>query len=133
MSGSLSLRPHLVSFALVAVTTGAWLATRRDGRARWWLVPMTWVWACSHGMWFVGVAIGVVALVGLSSTAPSAERPWLRLALIPLASRRGRRDPGRPRAADVTFAVREYARFVTEWRSPSLTDIAFVAFLVARP
>ena len=31
MSGSLSLRPHLVSFALVAVTTGAWLARVATG------------------------------------------------------------------------------------------------------
>ena len=52
-AASLTPRPQLVSIALAAVVTAAWLSSARDGRARWWLVPMTWVWACSHGMWFV--------------------------------------------------------------------------------
>ena len=39
------MRPQVLSYLLVAVTTAAWLETRDDGRARWWLVPLTWVWA----------------------------------------------------------------------------------------
>lgn len=132
MSGSLSLRPHLVSFAFATVTTGAWLATRRDGRARWWLVPMTWVWACSHGMWFVGVAIGIVSLVGLFLDGAARGRAWLRLALVPLGSLAAAAvTPVGPELLTAPFAVREYAQFVTEWRSPALTDTAFVAFLVS--
>jgi len=132
MSGSLSLRPQLVSFALVVVTTGAWLATRRDGRARWWLVPLTWVWACSHGMWFVGVVVGIVALVGLFLEGVARGRAWLRLALVPLGSLVAAAvTPVGPALLTAPFAVREYARFVTEWRSPALTDIAFIAFLVS--
>jgi hypothetical protein len=49
-AASLTPRPQLVSIALSAVVTAAWLSTARDGRARWWLIPLTWVWACSHGM-----------------------------------------------------------------------------------
>lgn len=131
LSGSLSLRPHLVSFALAAVTTGAWLATRRDLRPRWWLVPLTWVWACSHGMWFVGVAIGLVALVGFFLDGTVRGRAWLRLALVPLASLAvAALTPVGPELLVAPFTVREYAKFVTEWRSPSLTDAAFIAFLV---
>jgi hypothetical protein len=131
LSGSLSLRPHLVSFALAAVTTGAWLATRRDLRVRWWLVPLTWVWACSHGMWFVGVAIGVVALVGFFLDGTVRGRAWLRLALVPLGSLvAAALTPVGPELLVAPFSVREYAKFVTEWRSPSLTDVAFVALLV---
>ncbi|NUR82120.1 MAG: hypothetical protein HOQ21_17035 [Dermatophilaceae bacterium] len=131
LSGSLSLRPHLVSFALAAVTTGAWLATRSDLRPRWWLVPLTWVWACSHGMWFVGVAIGVVALVGLFVDRTVRGRPWLRLALVPLGSLAAAAvTPVGPGLLLAPLAVGETTHFVDEWRAPSLTDVYFVAFLV---
>ncbi|WP_147066226.1 hypothetical protein [Terrabacter aerolatus] len=131
MSGSLSLRPHLVSFACATVTTGAWLAMRRDGRPRWWLVPLTWAWACSHGMWFVGVAVGVVAVVGLVLDGAARGRSAMRLALIPLASLvAAALTPVGPQLLAAPFAVREYAQFVAEWRSPALTDVPFVAFLV---
>jgi hypothetical protein len=131
LSGSLSLRPHLVSFALAAVTTGAWLATRRDLKPRWWLVPMTWVWACSHGMWFVGVAIGVVALAGLFLDGTVRGRAWLRLALVPLGSLAAAAvTPVGPQLLLAPLAVGETTHFVEEWRAPSLTDVYFVAFLV---
>ena len=131
MSGSLSLRPHLVSFALAAVTVGAWLRTRDDGRARWWLIPLTWLWACSHGMWFVGVVVGLVALVGFYLDRVARGRAWLRLAAVPLGSLvAAALTPVGPELLASPFSVREYAKFVTEWRSPALTDIAFVAFLV---
>ena len=64
-AASLTPRPQLVSIALVAVVTAAWLSSARDGRARWWLVPMTWVWACSHGMWFVSPLVGGAVVLGL--------------------------------------------------------------------
>ncbi|MER7071489.1 hypothetical protein [Terrabacter sp. NPDC000476] len=130
MSSSLTLRPHLVSFALATVTTGAWLRTRDDGRARWWLVPLTWVWACSHGMWFVGVAVGVAALAGLLLDGVARGRAWLRLALVPLASLvAAALTPVGPELLAAPSSVREYAQYVTEWRPPSLSDIGFVAFL----
>ena len=81
MSGSLTPRPHLVTFILTVVSVDAWLRSARDGRARWWLVPLTWVWACSHGMWFIGIVIGVVTLLGLAldRTQPvktGVDWPW---------------------------------------------------------
>jgi hypothetical protein len=48
--GSLSERPQLVSLVLLAVTVGAWWRTAGDLRPRWWLAPMTFLWACSHGL-----------------------------------------------------------------------------------
>src|SRR3954465_4049310 len=38
----LSARPQVISYVLVVITVDAWLRTADDGRARWWLVPMTW-------------------------------------------------------------------------------------------
>ena len=53
---------------------------------RWWLVPLTWVWAMVHGMWPVGIIIGLVALVGLALDRAVTRRQWLRLAAIPVLS-----------------------------------------------
>ena len=51
-SGSgMSMRPQVISYILVAVTTAAWLHAHRTRRTPWWLVPLTWVWAMCHGMW----------------------------------------------------------------------------------
>ena len=85
------MRPQVLSYLLIAVTTAAWLETRRDGKVRWWLVPLAWVWAMVHGMWPVGIIIGLVALVGLALDRAVTRRQWLRLAAIPRAVGRGRR------------------------------------------
>lgn len=65
MIGSLSPRPQVVSFILLAVTVGALLRTAGDLRPRWWLAALTAVWACSHGMWFLSPGLQVVLLAGL--------------------------------------------------------------------
>jgi hypothetical protein len=62
---SLSARPQLVSFILLSVTVGAVLRTEVDLAPRWWLSPMTGVWACIHGMWFLCVVLQCVVLLGL--------------------------------------------------------------------
>ena len=41
-------------------------ATREDHKVRWWLVPLAWLWAMVHGMWPVGIIIGLVALLGIA-------------------------------------------------------------------
>jgi hypothetical protein len=131
MSGSMSLRPHLVSFALTVVTVGAWLRTRDDRRARWWLIPLTWVWACCHGMWFVGIAVGVVALAGLFLDGTVRGRAWLRLALVPLGSLvAAALTPVGPELLAAPFAVHGTTQFIAEWRSPSLTDFGFIGFML---
>ena len=65
-TSGMSMRPQLVSYVLVVVTTAAWLRARDTGRAPWLLVPVTWVWTMCHGMWPVGIVIGVVAVLGLA-------------------------------------------------------------------
>ena len=110
LSQSLSLRPHLRLLRPRGRHDAAWLRTADDGRARWWLVPLTWLWACSHGMWFVGVVIGVVALArARSSTGRARGRAWLRLALVPLASlAAAAADPDRAGAAAAPLRCHEY-------------------------
>jgi hypothetical protein len=62
---SLTARPQLVSFILLAVTVGAVIRTADDLRPRWWLAVLTGVWACMHGMWFLSPLIQGAVLVGL--------------------------------------------------------------------
>ncbi|WP_020143007.1 hypothetical protein [Terracoccus sp. 273MFTsu3.1] len=130
MSQSLSLRPHLLSFAFAVAFTAAWLRSAADARPRWWLVPVTWVWACSHGMWFFGVVIGVVALLGIALDRAVTRRQWLRLALVPLASLAAAAiTPTGPELLLSPFAVNETTQFIEEWMPPSLRQPGFLAFL----
>ena len=61
----LNPRPQLVSFVLFAVTVLAWWRTAHDHRPRWWLVAVYWLWACSHGLWSIGLAVNGVLLAAL--------------------------------------------------------------------
>src|ERR1019366_8521257 len=84
--GSLSERPQLVSFVLLAVTVGAWWKTAGDLRPRWWLAPMTFLWACSHGMWGVGVLLGLTVIAGLALDRRLDRHTSARLLAVPALS-----------------------------------------------
>jgi hypothetical protein len=131
MSASLSLRPHLVTFALTAFTISAWLRSVDDGRPRWWLIPVSWLWACSHGMWFIGVVIGVTTLLGLALDRRWSRRIWARLALVPVGSTvAALLTPAGPGLILAPLEVRGYTKYVVEWAPPSLGDHRFIAFIV---
>jgi hypothetical protein len=131
MSQSLSLRPHLLTFAFAVAFTAAWLRSAADGRPRWWLIPITWVWACTHGMWFFGVVIGVVALLGIALDRAVPRRQWLRLTLVPLGSLAAAAlTPTGPSLLLSPFAVNETTQFIQEWMPPSIRQPGFLAFLV---
>jgi len=67
-TASLNPRPQLVGFLLFAITVLAWREMVRDHRPRWWLVPLFWVWACSHGLWTFGLAVSALTLAGMFMT-----------------------------------------------------------------
>ncbi|GAA2490524.1 hypothetical protein [Terrabacter carboxydivorans] len=130
LSGSLSPRPQLVTFALSAVTSSAWLLTRDDGRARWWLIPLTWLWACSHGMWFVGPVIGATVIVGMALERRVSVRGAARLGLVPLLSvAAAALTPVGPRLFSSPFQVEGVTAYISEWQRPSLTEPATLAAL----
>jgi hypothetical protein len=116
--GSLSERPQLISFVLLAVTVGAWWKTARDLRPRWWLAPMTLVWACSHGLWGVGVLIGLAVIAGLALDRRLDRRTALRLLAVPaLSVIAAALTPVGPRLLLTPFEVSSNAaRFVEEWQ-----------------
>ena len=131
LSGSLSPRPQLVTFALAAITTSAWLTTREDGRARWWLVPMTWLWACSHGMWFIGPVIGGVVVIGMLLERRVRLGQAARLAVVPaLSVAVAALTPVGPRLFTSPFQVSGVTAMISEWQPPGLADPGLVAALV---
>ena len=133
MAGSLSLRPQVVSFGFAAVAAGAWLDSARDLRPRWWLLPLTWVWACCHGFWVLSPLIGLlVAGVGvLVPDHPPERRQRLRLVAVALASLAvGAATPVGPRLLLAPFQVSTITAYVQEWQRSPVTDPPFLAGLV---
>jgi hypothetical protein len=119
-AGSLTQRPQMVSFVLLFVFTAAWLQSVRDLRPRWWLIPLTWVWASSHGMWYVGVAVGVVVVGGLVLDRRVSVPQFTRLAAVPvLGVLAAAVTPAGPKLLLAMFETSSKAEFVTEWAAPS--------------
>ena len=116
--GSLSERPQLVSFVLLAVTVGAWWKTAGDLRPRWWLAPLTLLWASSHGLWGVGVIVGLVVIAGLALDRRLDRRTALRLLAVPAFSVvAAALTPVGPRLLLTPFEVSSNAaKFVQEWQ-----------------
>jgi hypothetical protein len=130
--GSLSERPQLVSFVLLAITVGAWWKTAGDLRPRWWLVPMTFLWACSHGMWGVGILIGLAVLAGLALDRRLDRRTALRLLAVPaLSFVAAALTPVGPQLLLTPFEVSSNAaQYVQEWQPTDARSI-FAAVTLA--
>jgi hypothetical protein len=120
-----------VTFALAAVTTSAWLLTREDRRPRWWLVPLSWLWACSHGMWFVGPVIGGLVVVGMLLERRVSVREAARLAAVPVLSVAvAAVTPVGPRLFASPLQVSGVTGMISEWQPPGVTDPGLIAALV---
>ena len=124
-SKGLSMRPQVLSFLLVAVTTTAWLRTREDKRIRWWLVPLTWLWAMLHGMWPIGIGIGAVAVVGMALDRDLPRRDLGRAALVPLLSAvAAALTPLGPSLYGGVLGVGDRSQFFSEWGAPDYTTFS---------
>ena len=127
---SLSPRPQLLGFILLAVTVGAWLRTAEDARPRWWLVPLTWLWSCSHGTWVIGLLVAGVVIVGMLADRACTPNGALRLSSIPAMGLT---------AAAVTplglglfesfLSIREVSPYIQEWRRTTLESPSVKAAL----
>src|SRR5690349_16937958 len=71
---ALSERPQLLGFVLLVPLIAGWVATGHDGRARWWLVPLTWLCAGTHGIWSLGLVVGGLVVGGLFVESLAAQR-----------------------------------------------------------
>ena len=127
--GSLSERPQLVSFVLLAITVGAWWKTAGDLRPRWWLAPLTFLWACSHGLWGIGVLIGLTVIGGLALDRRLDRRTAAKLLAVPVLSvAAAALTPVGPRLLLTPFQVSSNAaQFVQEWQPTNVRDIFAIA------
>jgi hypothetical protein len=128
---SLSMRPQVLSYLLVVLTLGAWLRTRDDGRLRWWLIPLTWVWAMVHGMWPIGIGLGVLALVGMALDRDLSRRQLVRgLAIPALSAVAAACTPVGPELYVQLVRVQGRARFFSEWGRPDPVSFSWIVLAV---
>lgn len=123
-----------MSFILLLIVTSAWLRTTRDLRPRWWLIPVSWLWACSHGMWFSGIVVGAMVVVGLILDRRIRGAVALRPLAIPIASLLiSGMTPAGPRLLLSPLRVAGVTQFITEWAPPSIHDLspAATALMIA--
>lgn len=122
-AASLTPRPQLVTFVLLPVVVWAWLRTTQDLRVRWWLIPLTWVWACSHGLWVAGVVAGAAVTAGLLlDRRLSLRQARGHLAVVLLSVVAAALTPVGPELFIAPFRVGESTSLVSEWNPPALTS-----------
>ncbi len=123
-SGSLSARPQLVSLILVPLVVHIWLCTEHDGRARWWLIPLSWLWAMCHGFWIVGVAVGFAVVAGMVIGGSVRGRDAARLVMVPVGSLiAAALTPVGPGLLLTPFAVNDRSALISEWQRASFGSI----------
>ena len=138
---SLSPRPQLVGFVLLAITVDAWLRTAGDLHPRRWLLVVGYVWACSHGTWVAGVTVGLATVAGLvlPSNRPrrATSRDLARLAVIPVGTLAlAAATPVGPALFTSFHTVRAVSPYIQEWRLPTLESpsvLVTVALLLLPP
>lgn len=124
-------RPQMAGLALAAVTVTLWGATIQDGRARWQLVPVTWLWAMLHGTWALGLATGGVAIVAAVLVHRRALRLRSLVAVLAACTLVVAATPLGPQLLVEPFAVSASARpGVNEWQAPELSNPLYVLVLV---
>jgi hypothetical protein len=122
-NSGLSPRPQVLSYILVAVVVDAWIRTGSDGRPRWWLIPLTWLWAMLHGMWILGVVTSVVAAAGVSLDSSRPRRARLSYLAIPVGMAVAAAiTPVGPRLYSAVVLVGSRGTTYSEWRPADFSD-----------
>jgi hypothetical protein len=130
-SGSLAARPQLASLVFISVVLATWLRTERDLRPRWWLVPLSWLWACTHGLWFVGVVVGLAVVAGLWLERRVTGRQLGRLLAVPaLSVVAAALTPVGPKLILAPLGTSAMAPFVTEHQPPDLVGAPYAVATV---
>lgn len=126
-------RAALLGTLLLAVTVLLWWRAVVRGRAPWAVVPLTWLWACLHGTWLIGVAVGALFVVGAALDRRWTGRTLLSAAAVPAAALLAAcLTPLGLTAVTEPFRVGEAARlYVHEWQRPTLTNPLLVVVLLS--
>lgn len=128
----LAERPQLAGFVLLVPVIGAWWRTALDHRARWWVIPLTWLAACCHGVWSLGVGVGGVVVLGLLLARQLTRGELGRLAAVLGGSvAAAGLTPVGPALLLTPFSVGSNGRaFVTEWFPSSVRSVDVAVVLV---
>jgi hypothetical protein len=130
--GAFGERPQLFGLVLLVVVWGAWWKTLQDHRPRWWVVPAFWLFACAHGLWIVGVAIGAVVTVGLALDRASRRVVGKLSLLTVLCAAAAALTPLGPQLLLNPFQVNGAAAgHVQEWQAPTIHN-AYLAIVLGQ-
>lgn len=127
----LTERPQLAGFVLLVPVLAAWWRTAHDLRPRWWLVPLTWLSASTHGIWATGAAIGgVLVLALLAARRPPRPTTTRLVGLVAACGVAAAATPIGPALLLTPFSVGSQGRqFVTEWLPSSVRSPHVLAAL----
>jgi hypothetical protein len=126
-------RPQLFSFLLLVPTAELLRrAVARDGQHVFWLVPLTFLWANLHGLWFLCPALTMLgAYAALLLERAGARRPRfaLRFLLVAaLSACAAGLTPNGPTLLLQPLHVNAYGQFVSEWGPPDVHTLFGLAF-----
>ncbi|WP_460806770.1 hypothetical protein [Nocardioides salsibiostraticola] len=124
---SLSMRPHLLSFILTVATWWIWHRAHVHGSLPWGVIPLTWVWAMLHGMWPLGLIIGLTAAVGIGLDTRTWRRLGQHLALLVVAAGAAGLTPVGPRLYGAVLEVSGRGQYFPEWSSPEFLSFYGIA------
>ena len=126
-------RPQLLGLVLFAGVTLLWWRSTLRGAVPWAVVPLTWLWACVHGSWLLGVAAGGVLLAGAVADRRLSRRRTVQGALVLVASVvAAALTPLGTQVLTEPFTVTAMASgSVNEWARPALDNPVFVVVLLA--
>jgi hypothetical protein len=132
---SQGFRPQTVSFILLGVVLITWRRVQQGSPTTpWWLIALNYVWACSHGLWFLGPLVGLTVVVGMAFDGRLTRSRLLTLLAIPVASVvAAALTPIGPGLLTAPFTVNGYAPLVSEWRPPDIHEpyVAATVILLA--
>ncbi|MBL0747453.1 hypothetical protein [Nocardioides baculatus] len=130
-SPGFSARPQVLSYVFLMATAAAWLRMARDGRPRYWLIPIAWAWPMCHGLWPVGLSVSVAAFaaVAIERNVPLSSR--LRMGGVVAASFvvSGLTPIGLDAYATL-FVAGSRREYFAEWGAPDFTSPATAVLAV---
>lgn len=120
----LSMRPQVASYAATALTMVVWQRARTSGRPPWLAVALTWAWAMLHGMWPVGIVIGLAACLGIALDRRMSVREAARWFAVPVVAMLAAGcTPVGPRLYGAVLLVSSRSDVFSEWAPPDFTTV----------
>lgn len=131
LAGSFTARPQVLSYLFVTLMVWAWMRSAHDGKPRFWLIPLVWLWVPLHGMWPIGIVISaVLALALMLDRRPGGRCLCAWLAVPILSGLAALATPLGWHAYSAVAAVSSRSQYFSEWGRPDFTDPRVMALVV---